>query len=196
MSKRTTLWLAAALTYAVFVYWYTDFGGPLKDSEVDAFVATLTERGGNPEIGCVLPGVLDRAGLDVELGMATKAIRPATPEWRWPDSLFRQILPMLVDKGHLARETLDDFLAAWEERSRDPTALFFSSPVLEVIGRRPGASSAAGAPHRRRPHRTRRTAPHVRPRETEATAEPVRGGSPFPTGWTVEFERACGSSWR
>jgi len=100
--------------------------------------AAAGERGGNPEIGCVLPGVLDGAGLDVELGVATKAIRPATKDWRWPDALFRQIVPRLVDKGPLTREILDAFVAEWEQRSRDPTAVFFSSPVLEVIGRRPG----------------------------------------------------------
>jgi len=95
------------------------------------------ERGGNPEIGCVLPGLLDEAGLDVELAVATKAIRTGTVEWRWPDTLFRQILPMLVDKGYLAGEIQDDFIAEWEERSRDPSTVFFSSPVLEVVGRRP-----------------------------------------------------------
>jgi SAM-dependent methyltransferase len=100
--------------------------------------AAAGERGGSPEIGCVLPGVLDRAGLDVELGVVTKAIRPATQDWRWPDTLFRQILPMLVEKGHLAERIQNDFMAEWEERSRDPSAVFFSSPVLEVIGRRPG----------------------------------------------------------
>jgi len=100
--------------------------------------AAAGERGGNPEIGCVLPGVLDGAGLDVELGVATKAIRPTTRDWRWPDTLFRQLLPTLVEKGHLTGEILDDFLAEWEERSRNPSAVFFSSPVLEVIGRRPG----------------------------------------------------------
>jgi SAM-dependent methyltransferase len=96
------------------------------------------ERGGNPEIGCVLPGLLDGAGLDVELGVATKAIRPATLEWRWPDTLFRQVLPLLVGAGHLAGEVLDDFMAEWEERCRDPSTVFFSSPVLEVVGRRSG----------------------------------------------------------
>jgi len=99
--------------------------------------AVAGERGGNPEIGCALPGVLDGAGLDVELGVATKAIRPDTEDWRWPDTLFRQILPILVDKGHLAGRIQSDFMAEWEDRSRDPSAVFFSSPVLEVIGRRP-----------------------------------------------------------
>ena len=37
-----------------------------------------------------------------------------------------------------AQRRLTTAAAEWEERSRDPTAVFFSSPVLEVIGRRPG----------------------------------------------------------
>ena len=36
---------------------------------------------------------------------------------------------------------LDDFLAEWDARSGDPSAVFFSSPVLEVIGRRPDVRS-------------------------------------------------------
>jgi ubiquinone/menaquinone biosynthesis C-methylase UbiE len=99
--------------------------------------AAAGERGGNPEIGCVLPGVLDGAGLDVELSVGTKAIRPATWDWHWPDTLFRQFLPMLVDEGHLAGGIMDEVVAEWTDRSQDPSAVFFSSPVLEVIGRRP-----------------------------------------------------------
>jgi len=44
---RAKLWLPAALIYGAFVFWYTDFGGPLSDGEVDAFKATLLERGAN-----------------------------------------------------------------------------------------------------------------------------------------------------
>lgn len=109
--------------------------------------AAAGESGGNPEIGCALPGLLDRAGLDVELAVATKAIRPGTFEWRWPDMLFRQILPKLVGEGHLDGKILDGFLAEWEERSRNPSTVFFSSPVLEVIGRRPGSPSRRTGPH-------------------------------------------------
>jgi hypothetical protein len=45
---------------------------------------------------------------------------------------------MLVDRGHLAGRIQAQFMDEWEKRSRDPSAIFFSSPVLEVIGRRPG----------------------------------------------------------
>lgn len=49
MNKRYLLWLVPAALYALFVVWYTDFGGPLSDEEVDQFVATLAERGSPPE---------------------------------------------------------------------------------------------------------------------------------------------------
>lgn len=108
------------------------------DLVIDALMrAAAGTRGGNPEIGTVLPGLLDRAGLRVEMGVVAKAIRPGTPQWRWPDTLFRQLLPTLVDAGHLTREVLGGFLAEWEMRSRDPATVFFSSPVMQVVGRRP-----------------------------------------------------------
>jgi hypothetical protein len=48
MSTRTKLWLLPAFLYGLFVFWYTDFGGPLSDEEVDRFVATLVDNGRDP----------------------------------------------------------------------------------------------------------------------------------------------------
>ncbi len=45
MSTRMKLWLPPALLYAIFVFWYTDFGGPLSGEEVDEFVRVMTENG-------------------------------------------------------------------------------------------------------------------------------------------------------
>lgn len=49
MSTRLKIWLLPALLYALFLFWYTDFKGPLSDEEVDAFVATMTANGSDPE---------------------------------------------------------------------------------------------------------------------------------------------------
>jgi SAM-dependent methyltransferase len=98
--------------------------------------AVKGERGCNPEIGNDLPGLLCSAGLDVEINVAVKAVRATTPEWRWPDALFRNHLPALVREGFLAHSLFDDFLAEWEVRSKEPDTIFFSSPMMEVIGRR------------------------------------------------------------
>jgi ubiquinone/menaquinone biosynthesis C-methylase UbiE len=98
--------------------------------------AVAGDRGCNPEIGNALPALLARAGLDVELHISTQAIRATTPQWRWPDVLFRRHLPSLVDEGLLSRDVLGAFLVDWEARSRDPGAVFFGSPMMEVVGRR------------------------------------------------------------
>lgn len=45
MSTRLKIWLLPALLYAAFVYWYTEFGGPLSDTEVEQIVATMTTNG-------------------------------------------------------------------------------------------------------------------------------------------------------
>lgn len=98
--------------------------------------AVAKVRGANPEIGNVLPGELADAGLDIDLHVVTKAIRATTPDWSWPDTLFRDHLPALVDDGHLSQGDLDAFFLEWESRSRDPGAVFFASPMLEIVGRR------------------------------------------------------------
>jgi len=48
MNQRSKIWLSSALVYAPFVFWYTDFSGPLSDTEVDQFVVTMTENGSEP----------------------------------------------------------------------------------------------------------------------------------------------------
>jgi len=58
VSKRLLLWLVPAALYVLFVAWYTDFGGPLSDAEVDDLVAVLEERGANPETIAKLEGFL------------------------------------------------------------------------------------------------------------------------------------------
>jgi len=62
------------------------------------FRAVEGDRGCNPEIGNALPGLLNRAGLDVHFRVNTKAVRATTPQWCWPDALFRNHLSGLVDE--------------------------------------------------------------------------------------------------
>jgi hypothetical protein len=49
MRSRLKFWLFPALLYAVFVFWYTDFGGPLSDEEVENFIEVMTGNGVAPE---------------------------------------------------------------------------------------------------------------------------------------------------
>jgi hypothetical protein len=49
MSRRAKIWLVPALLYAVFVFWYTDFGGPLRPNEIGAFMERMRARAGSTE---------------------------------------------------------------------------------------------------------------------------------------------------
>lgn len=49
MSTRLKIWLFPTLLYAIFVFWYTDFGGPLSDEEVEEFIAVMTGNGLAPD---------------------------------------------------------------------------------------------------------------------------------------------------
>ena len=50
MSMRLKIWLVPALLYVLFFAWYTDFGGPLSDDEVDHYVATMENNGRPTEL--------------------------------------------------------------------------------------------------------------------------------------------------
>jgi len=58
MTKHKLLWLIPSVFYALFVFWYTDLGGPLSDQEVDTFVATLQARDADPQTLAKLEGFL------------------------------------------------------------------------------------------------------------------------------------------
>jgi hypothetical protein len=46
MSNR--IWVVIALIYAAFFYWYTPFGGPLSDEEIEESLTVLREAGMEP----------------------------------------------------------------------------------------------------------------------------------------------------
>jgi len=50
MSIRLKIWSAPVLFYISFFSWYTDFGGPLSDSEIDQYVATMNNNGRPAEV--------------------------------------------------------------------------------------------------------------------------------------------------
>jgi hypothetical protein len=43
------VWLVLGLLHATFFAWYTSFGGPLSQQEIDGYLALFTENGAEPE---------------------------------------------------------------------------------------------------------------------------------------------------
>ncbi len=42
---RKAIWAIPALLYAAFVFWYTDFGGPLREDEIAGYLAKFESQG-------------------------------------------------------------------------------------------------------------------------------------------------------
>ena len=49
MNKRKALWVIPAILYTLFVVWYTDFGGPLTEAEINRYTSTMRENGSDKE---------------------------------------------------------------------------------------------------------------------------------------------------
>ena len=47
--QPSRVWVVIAVIYAVFVYWYTAFGGPLNDEEIEQALTVLGEAGMPPD---------------------------------------------------------------------------------------------------------------------------------------------------
>lgn len=46
--RRLLIWAVPAFFFAVFVFWYTDFGGPLSETEVAAFLEKIDAQAAPP----------------------------------------------------------------------------------------------------------------------------------------------------
>ena len=91
-------------------------------------------HGGDPDIGCRLPGLLHRAGFEVrEINPLLRLARPGSPLWDWPDTFFDIYLPSLVKTGFLTAAHEREYRRAWAQRSRNPGAFFTSPPMVEII---------------------------------------------------------------
>lgn len=94
-------------------------------------------RGGDPDVCLRIPSMMTRHGLTVErVRPIVRSARPDSPLWQWPESFFRNYIPLLVDQGLLTAEEQKMYDQAWAERTANPAAYFCSPPMMEIIARK------------------------------------------------------------
>ena len=117
--------------------------GPPSAAFTRAFQAvheSWVKRGGDSDIGSRLPSMLARHGMTLpHLRSIVRIARPTEPLWQWPDSFFKNFLPMLVDMGLLTKEELAAFNADWSAREKDPGGFFATPPVIDIVARKPAS---------------------------------------------------------
>jgi hypothetical protein len=76
-----------------------------------------------------------RCGLLVkEINPLVRIARPGTALWQWPESFFKNYLPVLLESGMIDESEKETFERKWEERSKEAGAFFCTPPMVEIIG--------------------------------------------------------------
>jgi ubiquinone/menaquinone biosynthesis C-methylase UbiE len=89
---------------------------------------------GDPNVALKIPSILRRAGLDVrEIRPLARATRSDEPLWKWPESFFRNYLPVLEKQGWISSDLRRAFEEDWRDRSSDPHAHFVCPILWEII---------------------------------------------------------------
>ena len=101
MTARRKLWLGSALLYALFVSWYTDFGGPLTETEIQAFIAKTEGQnlGGAPSARGALLDFLrnDTGGQFLMFNAVDLAKDPPQTEGAPPDADAQTLIDLYME---------------------------------------------------------------------------------------------------
>ncbi len=92
------------------------------------------DRGGDPDIGGRLPGMMRRAGLTVrEITPQLRVARPTDTLWAWPDTFYRNFVPALEQMGYISADERAAFEREWSRASNDPDTFVYTPPLVEIV---------------------------------------------------------------
>ena len=99
-----------------------------------AVAESWRQRGGDPDVGCKIPTLMNRHGLEVrEINSVVRIARPGSQFWQWPATFFDNYLPALMEMGLFNQADVRLFRREWKKRAHDPAAFFASPPMVEII---------------------------------------------------------------
>ena len=101
MTSRRKIWLGSVLLYALFVSWYTDFGGPLTEAEIQAYIAKTEnlDLGGDPSARGALIEFLrnDTGGQFLMFNAVDLAKNPPPMEGAPPDADGQTLVDLYME---------------------------------------------------------------------------------------------------
>ena len=101
MTSRRKLWLSSIVLYALFVSWYTDFGGPLTEAEIQAYIRKTENRdlGGDPSARGALLEFLrnDTGGQFLMFNAVDLAKNPPPMEGAPPDADGQALVDLYME---------------------------------------------------------------------------------------------------
>lgn len=109
-------------------------GGPW-DGIADIVRAYYRSGGGDAYVTGKIPEIFARHGLRlIDFTPTCLAGGPTSSVMEWAHRFFSMHIPLMADKGIIAREHADHLLKDWQAHRQNPNTLFFSPLVVDVAG--------------------------------------------------------------
>ncbi|MBS1962998.1 MAG: methyltransferase domain-containing protein [Bdellovibrionales bacterium] len=110
---------------------------PLFRKMVEQIIASWAAHGGDANVAARLPLLLEKNGFEiVSLTPQMRVGRPHQKVWLWPDSFFKNYLPILARDGYLSAAEERELQAAWTKASRMKNAFYVGPTVLDIVARK------------------------------------------------------------
>jgi ubiquinone/menaquinone biosynthesis C-methylase UbiE len=104
----------------------------------DVIIASWKQHGGDADVGCRLPTIIEQAGLIIrDLRPHARIARPGTALWEWPTTFFHNFVPKLVEDRFLSQDEARIFFDEWARASTNPAAFLLTPIVLDLIAEKP-----------------------------------------------------------
>lgn len=104
---------------------------------MEAVARSWREAGGNCEVVTALVPLLNANGFRVrEVQPVSQAGMSGSLIWEWADHFFRVQIPQITTRGLLSEADARVFMEEWNERSKDPGAVFISPAQASIIAER------------------------------------------------------------
>lgn len=125
----------AVLDYANYEAFTMAPGSAAVDRVIQATGASISDRGGDFNLGRRLPLLMEQAGLEVtHLEPVSRIARPGSALWEWPASFFENYLPVLESRALITAEERVAFETVWRERTASPSSFLITPTMVSVVG--------------------------------------------------------------
>lgn len=98
----------------------------------------FASQGGNANIGCLLPALLENARLRLDSVEATVLSgHPRSAVWNWLTTYFMGVMDRYAEHPPFSPAAAARLRTAWTRASRSPASLLVAPAVLDLVARKP-----------------------------------------------------------
>lgn len=110
---------------------------PAQKSFLELTIMNWRNAGGEPNIGFLLPQMLNDAGFSIEIANPILfCMRPGDYSWNWASAWVNSSGKRLVESGELLENDFNQLVKEFDEAKSNPESLILSPSVLEIVAKK------------------------------------------------------------